>query len=188
MELEAFVAEREPRMKEINRELERIGPVLLPDAGSKTYIRGYMVGACICKCPQNPKKLVACSGTASPGFQKAADAAGFTRVEGLAPTERQKAWLDDNRPGGKWECAAPQLLDAGKAGGHKAGAISERWYSPKRRLKKDPETVEVTYERTDEQGTRKETKKFGHAQSVPSCDRCQVLIPEMLCDNHQECG
>ncbi|PTL76476.1 hypothetical protein [Vitiosangium sp. GDMCC 1.1324] len=49
-------------------------------------------------------------------------------------------------------------------------------------------TGEISYSHTDDDGMQPEKGKFGHGHSVPSCDACQKLIPEMLCDNHQECA
>ena len=184
-QINAKVNELEGKMKEINARLENMS-VLNIDEDSKTYTRGYMVGICICKCPQSPTKLASCSGKASPGFRQAVEAARFTRVEGVKPTQRQAVWLDANKKkkNEKWDCAAPQLLSAGDASGHKAAAMSERYYAPY-----DGATVGVTHKHTDLQGREVPVShSYGHGDSVPSCDRCQALLPEMLCKNDQECG
>jgi uncharacterized Zn-binding protein involved in type VI secretion len=181
-QLNTKVRELEAEMKKINEELSAKN-VLTSDTGSKTYTKGYMVGACVCKCPQAPKKLAACSGKATPGFKEAVTSAKFTRVEGFNPSQRQREWLEKNKKG-KWECAAPQLLNAGNASGHKAAAMSERFYSPQ-----DGGTVRVTHMHTDKEGREAlMTHDYGHGESVPSCERCQALLPEMLCENDEECG
>ncbi|WP_141621454.1 hypothetical protein [Myxococcus sp. AB036A] len=85
----------------------------------------------------------------------------------------------------KWECAAPKLLQNGGTAGHKVRAMSERYFSPML----SPETVSVEYSRQEEGDAepRKVKQAFGHGESVPSCKECQVLTPEMLCDNSKEC-
>jgi hypothetical protein len=169
-------------MDALNKQLERMKPVLRRDKSLDTFVEGYMVGVCICKCPDSPKMLAACSGDTPPGFQEAVAATPFKLVEGFQMSERQMERLKklDRK---KWECAAPQLLQAGGAGGHKIRAMSERYFSPMLDI-----TVGVEYSLTDEKGTRPEKGRFGHGESVPSCDACQKLTPEMLCDNHKECA
>ncbi|WP_437816048.1 DUF4150 domain-containing protein [Sorangium sp. So ce1078] len=170
------------RMKKINEELSQMRPVLTLDPGTKTYIRGYMVGACICKCPQDPRMLAASSGKPTEGFCDAVAATPFTRVDAFEESARQRE--SPARLGrGSWECAAPKLLQAGGAGGHKVKTMTEKWYSPM-----DVEvTVTVKYEKTEGDKTTREGETFRHGQSVPSCETCQALIPEMLCDNQKEC-
>ncbi|HLL03343.1 MAG TPA: PAAR-like domain-containing protein [Myxococcaceae bacterium] len=169
----------------VGRELSAIH-VLRYDPSTRSYTWGYMVGACICKCPEEPQKLVACSGMASPGFKKAVKAAGFTHVERFEPSEIQKPWLkllqkseEDGLP--KWECAAPQLI--ANAGGHKIGAMSERFYSP---LGGATSPITVMHKESTGQ-SRPHIKNYSHGESVPSCEKCQVLLPAMLCENKKEC-
>ncbi len=92
--------------------------------------------------------------------------------EGLASEGRQK-----------WECAAPQLLQAGGTRGHKVRTMSERFFTPMQRT-----TVEVVHQRTTNSHSRRGPVEFGHGETVPSCETCQKLIPEMLCENHKECA
>ncbi|KYF77333.1 hypothetical protein BE20_55785 [Sorangium cellulosum] len=168
-------------LREINDELGAMRPVLGASEGTGTYTKPYMIGACICKCAQNPKRLAAASGEVTPGFSDAVDATGtFTLVDGFTQSERQKSALETmNR--NVWDCAAPKLLKAGGAGGHKVKTMSEKWYSPLGKA------VKVTYTKTKDGESSRGLEKFQHGESVPSCETCQELVPEMLCDNHAEC-
>jgi uncharacterized Zn-binding protein involved in type VI secretion len=169
------------RMNVINAELAALGPVLRKDEDLGTYAQGYMIGVCVCKCPRDPKRLAACSGEASPGFIAAVGATPFTRVDSFKMSDRQVAALaKEGRR--KWECAAPKILQAGGAGGHKIAAISERWYSPA-----DGVTVSVRYSHTAGSVTQMKEQEFQHGESVPSCETCQKNVPEMVCDNDKEC-
>ncbi len=51
-------------------------------------------------------------------------------------------------------------------------------------------TVGVEYSRKNkgDEAPRKVQQEFGRGESVPSCKECQVLTPEMLCDNSKECA
>ncbi|WP_304466062.1 DUF4150 domain-containing protein [Vitiosangium sp. GDMCC 1.1324] len=169
-------------MDALNEQLKRMKPVLRRDERFNTFVEGYMVGVCICKCPDSPKMLAVCSGDTPPGFQEAVAATPFKHVEGFQVSERQLERLEDMKRK-RWDCAAPKLLQAGGAGGHKISTMSERYFSPMLNV-----TVGVEYRYTDDKGTRPENGRFGHGESVPSCDACQKLVPEMLCDNHKECA
>jgi|GEM_PF-3145756 len=168
-------------MDSINVRLKSMQPVLRHDERYNTFVEGYMIGSCICKCPQNPKMLTSCSGKFSPGFREAVASTPFKLVEGFQASERQITGLQ-YLGRDKWECAAPKLFQAGGDMGHKLRAISERYFSPILAF-----TVTVEYSRTDEKGTRQVKEEFGHGNSVPSCDTCKKLTPEMLCNNHKEC-
>lgn len=159
------------QMKAINTSLES-DHVLGWDMKTKTYTKAMMVGAMVCKC--GAKKLAACSGSAvTKGFELAASDLGFTTVDAFTPTDTQKANL-----GGKpWNCAAPKLIK--NAGGHKAGTMSEKWFSPY----EDTRTVKVTFSRDG----KTVTESFSSGQTVPSCDKCQKNVPEMLCHNDEDC-
>ncbi|WP_224242014.1 DUF4150 domain-containing protein [Hyalangium gracile] len=176
----------------INAQLQGMGPVLRLDRHTQTYMQGYMVGVCICKCPQRPKMLASCSGMVSPGFKAAVADTPFTRVDTFKMSDYQRA--SGETEGRTWTCAAPKLLQAGGASGHKVKSMSERWYSP---VPSRPEmdakvqtSVGVTHLRTEKEGEAPQEKKlqFGHGESVPSCAVCQKLLPEMLCGNHKECA
>ncbi|WP_437318427.1 PAAR-like domain-containing protein [Sorangium sp. So ce385] len=168
-------------LRAINDELGAMRPVLGASEGTGTYTKPYMIGACICKCVQNPKRLAAASGEVTPGFRDAVDATGtFALVDGFTQSERQKSALETmNR--NVWDCAAPKLLQAGGAGGHKVKTLSEKWYSPLGKA------VKVTYTKTKDGESSRGLEKFQHGESVPSCETCQQLTPEMLCDNQAEC-
>ncbi|WP_437725794.1 DUF4150 domain-containing protein [Sorangium sp. So ce861] len=168
-------------LREINKKVADLGPVLGEDEKSGTYTKAYMVGACICKCTSSPKQLAAASGEVTPGFRDAVKATGtFALVDGFTQSERQKSALE-KMDRNAWDCAAPKLLQAGGAGGHKVKTMSEKWYSPLGKL------VKVTYTRTEGEVTTRGPQEFQHEESVPSCETCQELVPEMLCDNHAEC-
>jgi hypothetical protein len=108
----------------------------------------------------------------------------FEPIEGFQMSQCQKEGLEIERRQ-KWECAAPKLLQAGGAGGHKVRTMSERFFSPLLNT-----TVAVVHERTENENSApmRESVEFGHGQTVPSCETCQKHIPEMLCENHKECA
>ena len=169
-------------MDEINIRLNEMKPILRKDNKFNTSIDGYMIGICICKCPQKPRMLVTCSGAPTPGFRAAVAATPFESIEGFQISQRQREGLEKEQRQ-KWECAAPKLLQAGGAGGHKVRTMSERFFSPLLDT-----TVAVFHERTENSAPRRESVEFGHGQTVPSCETCQKLIPEMLCENQKECS
>ncbi|KFE61061.1 DUF4150 domain-containing protein [Hyalangium minutum] len=170
-------------MNRINEEIDQKNPVLDLNDQEGTFVDGYMVGACICKCVgKEPKMLAARSGASNAAFKTAASAAGFEPVAGFRMSSNQQAHIQMVGRA-KWECAAPQLLSSGRAGGHNVKTMSERLYAPEARP-----SPSVRYKRTDTKGTRKREEQFSHGDSVPSCKECQKLIPEMLCYNRQECS
>ncbi|AKJ08381.1 Hypothetical protein AA314_10007 [Archangium gephyra] len=175
------------KMDEINGKLDPIH-VLHMDRKEKTYVKGYMVGACICNCVRQPKMLAACSGKPTHGFKNAVNATRlFTLVDTIDMDDSLKEGLEEVKKKKKrdgWECAAPKLLQAGGAG-HKIKAMSERWYSP----------VQTDYTVTIDKVTRmdgdelisEKAEKFSHGESVPSCDACQALTPEISCKQSEAC-
>ncbi|GEL75570.1 DUF4150 domain-containing protein [Myxococcus virescens] len=181
-DIKATVDKLTQEMNEINARLNGMMPTLRKDAKTDTYTSGYMIGVCICKCPQKPRMLAACSGEPTTGFREAVAATPFELVEGFQMNQRQQEGLA-NEGRQKWECAAPQLLQAGGAGGHKVRTMSERFFTPMQRT-----TVGVAHQRATNNHSRRESVEFGHGETVPSCETCQKLIPEMLCENHKECA
>jgi hypothetical protein len=172
-------------MDTVKGRLKSMRPVLREELERRIYIEGYMVGACICKCRgKMPKMLAACSGKVADGFNDAVRAAQFEPVDAQITEEQKLRALVMGRK--EWSCAAPKILNAGTAGGHKIKTMSERWYSP-HAMASNPKVRDIVYERTDERGTRREPEDFGHGQSVPSCEVCQKILPESLCENSQEC-
>jgi len=181
-DIKATVDRLTQEMDEINIRLKGMKPVLRRDEKLGTFVEGYMVGICVCKCPQKSRMLATCSGEPTPGFREAVAATPFELVEGFQISERQREEVKrDNRK--TWECAAPKLLQAGGAEGHKVRTMSERYFSPILGT-----TVGVVHERTVGNQSRREPVEFGHGETVPSCETCQKLIPEMLCDNQKECA
>ncbi|MCA9698771.1 MAG: hypothetical protein KC431_14695 [Myxococcales bacterium] len=77
----------------------------------------------------------------------------------------------------RWECAAPQLIQACQATGHKPGNLTEMYFGPIQTDARTPGPT-VSYRRNKSP----KTEKFGHRETVPSCARCQILLPPMLCD------
>ncbi|CAN91357.1 hypothetical protein sce1200 [Sorangium cellulosum So ce56] len=181
-EAEVATEDLTKELRKINDELGAKPPVLGEDERTGTYTKPYMIGACICKCSQAPKMLAAASGKVTPGFSDAVKATGkFVLVDGFTQSDRQKGALERlNR--NAWDCAAPKLLEAGGAGGHKVKTMSEKWYSPL------GVTVKVTYTKTKDGEKSRNLQEFRHKESVPSCETCQELIPEMLCKNQEECS
>lgn len=173
----AKVAEVTAQMKAINDGLKGQN-VLRMDDKSGTYTQGYMVGALVCKC--GAKKLAACSGDKTPGFESAVSDIGFTIVDVFAPSPRQSgAVAAAGRK--KWDCAAPKLIQ--KAEGHKAASISEKWFSPY------GDTVTVKYMRAEVPDKFVlTTDTFSSGVTVPSCETCQQLLPEMMCDSDEPCA
>ncbi|MCP3170193.1 DUF4150 domain-containing protein [Myxococcus qinghaiensis] len=172
----------EQEMNSINARLKGMSPVLRPDKNIKTYVQGCMLGVCVCKCPRAPRMLAACSGETAPGFEEAVAATPFTLVQSFRASESQmKELLSQGRD--KWECAAPKIIQAGGASGHQVKAMSERYFSPITNA-----TVGVTFSFMDANGARSVEKQFSHGESVPSCDTCQTLLPEMLCNHSKECA
>jgi len=139
----------------------------------RTYAFGYMVGVLICRC--KAKKLIACSGTTPPGFRRIAAKQGFTVVEdGFQPSPAQQSVLQALGRG-KWECAAPKLIQA--AGGHKAVALCEKTFNP---LGDGPTVSFRCINLAGQEISMSHTFRAG--ESVPSCDKgCQQLLPEMVC-------
>lgn len=151
--------------------------VLRKDDSTGTYTMGYMIGALVCRCPSKPKKLAASSTVPTPGFRTAVSNAGFTLVSAFTMSDRQAARVAKlNR---KWTCAAPKLLQAGGANGHKVASISERWYSPM-----GSPTSLISFQK-DGQSVK---QVFESGETVPSCELCQELVPEMVCDNNAPCA
>mgnify|MGYP002762518978 CR=1 FL=1 len=177
---------REPilaEMKQCNAKIRAGSPVLRVDESVGTYIEGYMVGVVICRC--GAKKLCATSGTTPPGFQEAAGKTVLRVVSGFTPSDRQSKRLNETGRR-EWKCAAPQLLK--NSGSHTAGTMTERWYSPAK-LK---QTGSVSFSKKDDRPTppvdARVTQDFGHGETVPSCETCQELLPEMLCENDTPCS
>ena len=144
------------------------------------YDRPYMIGALICACRKDKKYLVTASGEPPPGFLKAIHGTGFTYVPNtFSPSPQQQSKLKSGwpeQPG--WSCAAPKLIDAAK--GHQPGQLSERWYAPL------GGGVEIAFSQTTvlKSGRRvvayvKPT--FHSGETCPSCDKCQTLLPAMVC-------
>lgn len=198
--VKAITAERDAKREALETERDAInarlaGVHLLPfDDNTTTYSKGYMLGILVCECGL---EYVACSGTATPGFTKAAgessailcpmhDSAAVTNGAGKLPPASQTKYdqLVDKtvKKGSKWQCAAPKCIQKCNGDGHKPTVLTEAFFSP---IAGD--SVKVTYSETkpDATGalvTQMVTKEFGSGESVPSCDRCQVLLPGMTCD------
>jgi hypothetical protein len=186
---DALVAER----KAINARLK--GSHLLGmDDKTATHTKGYMVGILVCECGL---EYVACSGTETPGFKDAVrdakaiacpmhDSGAVTNGAGKLPEASQAKYNDlvaaTVKGESKWECAAPKCIQKCNGDGHKPMVLTEMYFSPI-----SDDSVEVKYSETkpDATGTlvtQMVTKDFGSGASVPSCDRCQVLLPGMTCD------
>lgn len=198
--VKAIMAERDAKREALEAQRDAInaklaGIHLLPfDDNTVTYSKGYMLGILVCECG---REYVACSGKATPGFTKAVgdsasilcpmhDSGAVTNGAGKLPPASQAKYdalvQGTVKKGSKWECAAPKCIQKCNGDGHKPVVLTETYFSP---LAGD--SVKVTYSETkpDATGTlvtQMVTKEFGSGDSVPSCDRCQVLLPGMTCD------
>lgn len=151
--------------------------VLDDDDNTGTYTKGYMIGALVCRCPSEPNKLAAASNKPTPGFRDAVKRAKFTLVTSFTLSARQAGIVAEL--GREWTCAAPKLLQSGGANGHKVKSISERWYSPM-----GGPTSLISFLKNGE----KVAQRFESGETVPSCEVCQELVPEMVCDNNAPCA
>jgi uncharacterized Zn-binding protein involved in type VI secretion len=185
----------------INASLASIHVLRFDDQShSRTYSLGFMMGRLKCKC--GAKEFVAMSGGPSPGFRAAAAESGAELVGGPPKFERGVPVLNGSGPmgevdrarymvrheevveAGKWECAAPQLVQACHATGHKPGVMTEMFFGPIQVQEHRVPGVGVDYERDGVPISQ----RFGHGETVPSCSRCQILLPPMLCDTEDsEC-
>lgn len=148
------------------------------------FDRPYMIGALICGCRKDKKYLVTASGEPPPGFLRAATTGtGFSFVPNtFSPSPQQVAKLASLKtesakaPG--WSCAAPKLIDAAK--GHQPGQLSERWYAPL------GGGVTITFSQTTvmksgKRVTTPATRRFESGETCPSCNKCQNMLPAMVC-------
>lgn len=147
--------------------------------GTGTFTRGYMVGVLICKC--GAKKLVSCSGGATPGFLAAVGQTEFTYVGGA----RSAAQAAEDADAPTWECAARHLFE--NLDGHEPKTMTERWFSPHIagviRWHETPRVaIEFTVKGIDKVN-RQVTQNFRYGQSVPSCGKCQARLPKKVCGN-----
>lgn len=133
------------------------------------------------------------SGTCTPGFRAAAASSGATLVPmpgidlanlanssgplSAADTQRYEARVSQEvPPPQRWECAAPKLIQACQASGHKPGQLTEMWFGPI--VVGDWVGPSVKYRRNK----RRVKGDFSHRQTVPSCARCQILLPPLMCN------
>ncbi|WP_163866059.1 DUF4150 domain-containing protein [Myxococcus eversor] len=175
-------------MNVLKSQLESMPPLLRWHEDEKNYTKGYMIGVLLCRCAK--KALIAISGSdVTPGFRQvmqqtihaAHGTSSFELVESFQMSDHQEQVIDGRER--NWECAAPKLIQAGGAAGHKARTMSERWFSPM-----GTSTSAIQYSHTDVKGTAPKSREFGHGETVVSCKECQELLPEMLCDNTKECA
>ncbi|WP_254614107.1 DUF4150 domain-containing protein [Myxococcus sp. CA056] len=185
LERDGLIATLLEEMRQLNATLESMKPVLRKHGDNGTYNEGYMVGICISRCAK--KLLVTCSGSegATPGFLEATKATPFSYVRGFQASAQQvKALQKLKRTSNTWMCAAPQLIQEGRKGGHNIRTMTERYFTPMREVT----TMPIPISWTDEAGAREEQKRYGHGETVPSCTSCQQLLPEMLCNNSKDCA
>jgi len=198
--VKAIYAERDGKKSALDTERDGINGrlagthLLCEDDKTATYTKGYMLGVLLCECGQ---EYVACSGEGTPGFNKAAgdsgsivcpmhDSKAVTNGAGKLPPASQAKYdtlvSTTVKAGSKWECAAPKCIQKCNGDGHKPVALTEVYFSP---ITDDSVTVTYSETKPDATGalvTEMVTKEFGSGDSVPSCDRCQVLLPGMTCD------
>jgi hypothetical protein len=164
-----------------------------------------MIGVCLCHC--GAKAVAACSGHATPGFQQAVANCGFELADAmpdLSPNQQRN--LTQVGRGPVWSCAAPKMIKA--LDGHKPRTMTEMFYQQgavvtasyeyvdKRGARREltrmdsfprTEGVRVQYRRTEDGETAWVEQTFGNGATTPSCDRCKVNLPEMLCNVDELC-
>jgi hypothetical protein len=146
----------------------------------------------------------------TPGFQRAVEECGFELGPNMpALSANQQRNVATVGSGPRWTCAAPKLI--GALDGHKPETIVEQLYRPQHSViatyqwvdrrgtsrekmsnaafpRPGNENITVRYRHTDEDGTTTfEEETFGSGDTVPSCDRCKVNLPEMLCHVDEIC-
>lgn len=153
--------------------------VLRLDEDTGNFDGPYMIGSLVCACRTDKKYLLTTSGQPPPGFMKATSGTGFTFVpNSFSGSPAQKAMLKSIGQSVHWVCAAGKLIDAAK--GHKPGQLSERWYAPLGGGVRV--TISVTTKtRSGRSTTQRKPLNFGHGDTCPSCERCQNLLPAMVC-------
>jgi hypothetical protein len=91
--------------------------------------------------------------------------------------------------GETWSCAAPKMSGKLTEVGHNVLYISEVFYSPLIDHKvpvRDVKTVDGnTY--APAVGDKDNYTKFGHGETVPSCDMCQKWLPAYFCEKGDHC-
>lgn len=180
--------------------------LLVMDEGTDTYTQGYMIGVCICQCAA--RAVAACSASETPpGFRDAVGRCGLQLAENMpALSATQSANLTRVGRGPTWSCAAPKLINALE--GHKPRTLTEMFYQQggganveynyvdKRGTARSVtrsgafprrQGVNVRYRRTQDGDTTFVQENFGSGETAPSCDRCKVNLPEMLCDCDELC-
>ena len=188
----ARVAACQAEITAINARLAPIHVLRLDRDESKTYTLGFMLGTLRCKC--GTREFVAMSGAATPGFRAAAESSGATLVPAVgldldnlanslcplppADAQRYRDRVERVVPSPqRWECAAPKLIQACQASGHKPGQLTEMFFGPIV-VSGRAQGPTVSYRRNKSPTT----EKFTHRQTVPSCARCQVLLPPLMCN------
>jgi hypothetical protein len=180
--LQARRVNRQNRQKELKPLIAESSPLRADKAWGNAMIQGYMVGVAICNCAaagKTPKRIAAHSGPKCDRFREAAADLGVTVVDSFQMTEGQRVALEGL---GKdsWQCAAPRVIQECMSGGHKVHTMCERWYTPVH-----PQVVHARLVFND---IDIPLYPFEHGEILASCDECQVLLPEMLCDNEGQCA
>jgi hypothetical protein len=179
--------------------------LLVMDDDTDTYTQGYMVGVCMCRC--GAKAIAASSAReVTPGFRQAVANCGLELADAMPALSANQQSNVDRIGKGIWTCAAPKMINALK--GHKPRTMTEMYFQRSA-------VVTATYNYTDRRGTartltrtdsfpRREGVKvvyrftargdthmventFGSGETTPSCDRCKVNLPEMLCKADEPC-
>jgi len=208
----AELAERKARYEAAKAKLAGTH-LLVWDKATNFYTMGFMVGVCLCKC--GTKKLASASGDITPGFRKAVADAGFTlgpTMPAMSPYQESNV-----TGGQKWQCAAPKMINALEGHKPRSmveqyyqpsgsehvlyqyrspvgpdGELPEKFREGT--FTKDTafprpgrEGVDIEYDETVDGKTSRVTKTFKSGDVCPSCDKCQLNMPELLCDKDEPC-
>ncbi|MFL5347967.1 MAG: DUF4150 domain-containing protein [Hyalangium sp.] len=86
-------------------------------------------------------------------------------------------------------CAAPKALVLVLQDRAHPGAITERWFHPKKLQTggEKPDEGKIRY--LDAKSAKTHERKFDHGETVPPCGACELIIPLMLCpgDEKEKC-
>jgi len=103
------------------------------------------------------------------------------------PEESEEAKLARNAPGA---CAAQKALVLALEHNCTPSAITEKWYSPGRKptakVSEKPPVKTSVVRHINIEGSLDTDTDFGHGDSVPPCETCNLLLPFLICTKPKE--
>lgn len=103
------------------------------------------------------------------------------------PEESEEAKLARNAPGA---CAAQKALVLALEHNCTPSAITEKWYSPGRKptakVSEKPPVKTSVVRHINIEGRLDTDTDFGHGDSVPPCETCNLLLPFLICTKPKE--